>query len=436
MGKVDRRRRPVQPRQPLSPTAPPIDTALADAELAYGLPLGCDHGLPPPDLGSFDDPRVALRARLRKALLRPPCFIGFSGGRDSSALLATAVDVARHEGLPLPIPATLVFPGDASSDEEQWQRIVLDHLDLRQWHRIVIEGDELDAIGPAARSLMTRHGLLWPFNTHFHVPIAAAAGGGTVVTGFGGDELAISSRSRQAARILKAGRPLSVSSLLIVGFAMSPDFIRRAVISRRFDKQFAALEWLSQAGFRQLRFLSAADEAAESWRWDEILTNQFINARYFRLSHAAFDALGSDYDVQFEHPFVHSWVLGALARRYGAAGPANRSALVAELFADVLPDAIVNRTSKGAYSNPLWTSTARSFANEWEGDSPSSLVDHRKLQAMWRQERLPDIRTTMLLQAAWLSNSITHDVTPREERPSTDPADSSRAGGALPPSAS
>lgn len=57
---------------------------------------------------------------------RPPCLLAFSGGRDSSALLAVAVSVAHREGLPLPIP--LIYPGVAGTDESSWQYMILDHL--------------------------------------------------------------------------------------------------------------------------------------------------------------------------------------------------------------------------------------------------------------------------------------------------------------------
>ncbi|HLF44659.1 MAG TPA: hypothetical protein VJA46_14195, partial [Acidimicrobiia bacterium] len=41
------------------------------------------------------DPLAVLEKLLLPALESPPCFVEFSGGRDSSALLAVAVDVAR-----------------------------------------------------------------------------------------------------------------------------------------------------------------------------------------------------------------------------------------------------------------------------------------------------------------------------------------------------
>ena len=55
-------------------------------------------------------PRAAFEAAILPGLRRSPCLVSFSGGRDSSAVLATATAVARREGLPLPVPITHRFP--------------------------------------------------------------------------------------------------------------------------------------------------------------------------------------------------------------------------------------------------------------------------------------------------------------------------------------
>ena len=95
------------------------------------------------------------------ALERPPCGVAFSGGRDSSLVLAVAVHVARREGLPEPIPITRVFPDVSESDEQLWQERVVRHLGLREWHRVTVH-DELDVMGPHATAHLREHGIVWP----------------------------------------------------------------------------------------------------------------------------------------------------------------------------------------------------------------------------------------------------------------------------------
>ena len=78
------------------------------------MPFGPDEGQTPlADRSEYSSPRAALEAVVLRALLRPPCLVSFSGGRDSSLVLAIASDVARRHGLPLPVPATNRFPGRA-----------------------------------------------------------------------------------------------------------------------------------------------------------------------------------------------------------------------------------------------------------------------------------------------------------------------------------
>src|SRR5438128_1990791 len=98
-------------RHPITDAAHVITDAgaemrLSPLEVATGVPFGlCDVSLK--DVAGSRHPRAALDSLIRPALLTPPCVLGFSGGRDSSALLASALDLARREGLPEPIPITL-----------------------------------------------------------------------------------------------------------------------------------------------------------------------------------------------------------------------------------------------------------------------------------------------------------------------------------------
>jgi hypothetical protein len=92
--------------------------ALSPLEVASGLVLDPRRSRARlPSVRQGTTPRAALEAAVLPALRRSPCLVSFSGGRDSSAVLAVAASVARREGLPLPIPATNRFPGARLTDE-------------------------------------------------------------------------------------------------------------------------------------------------------------------------------------------------------------------------------------------------------------------------------------------------------------------------------
>ena len=55
-------------------------------------------------------PLQALEDAMLEPLQRGACFVTFSGGRDSSAVLAVAARTAERQDLPAPVPITLRFP--------------------------------------------------------------------------------------------------------------------------------------------------------------------------------------------------------------------------------------------------------------------------------------------------------------------------------------
>ncbi|HET8757872.1 MAG TPA: asparagine synthase-related protein, partial [Solirubrobacteraceae bacterium] len=198
---------------------------LTPLELALGVVIGTD---PPAERtpAAPRDPLSALEAAVLPALRRPPCLVSFSGGRDSSAVLAVAARVARREGLADPVPVTIRALGAPAADEARWQELVVAHLGLDDWSRLTF-ADELDVVGPVAAGVLRRHGLLWPFNAHFHVPMLDAARGGALLTGIGGDELFGAATSPRAAAVLGARvRPVA-RDVRRVALYLAPRFARR-----------------------------------------------------------------------------------------------------------------------------------------------------------------------------------------------------------------
>lgn len=169
-----------EPPAPLRPTA---------LELASGVVLGERWEPRLPQVPASLTPRQALEDAILPALECMPCLVSFSGGRDSSVVLALAAAVARRHGLPAPVPFTVRFPGVAMADESEWQELVVRHLRLDDWQRYEAGDGELDLVGPVATRLMRRHGVLWPSNAHLVEPACRAASGGSLLTGLEGDGL-------------------------------------------------------------------------------------------------------------------------------------------------------------------------------------------------------------------------------------------------------
>ncbi|WP_229401409.1 asparagine synthase-related protein, partial [Micromonospora okii] len=161
-------------------------------DLATGLVQGTDPGavdVPVPAADRTTTPLAALEAAVLPALRRPPCVVSFSGGLDSSLVLAVAVRVARREGLPDPVPVTWRFRDAPRADESAWQDEVVRALGVGGTWQVLTAGDDLDLVGPVARRFLRRYGVLHPLNLHLHLPIVELAAGGALLTGVGGDQV-------------------------------------------------------------------------------------------------------------------------------------------------------------------------------------------------------------------------------------------------------
>lgn len=375
----------------------PDDLRPQPLEIACGRVINGRPAAPPLARSAGGDPRVAMEDVVRGALLRPPCLVSFSGGRDSSVVLATATAVARREGLELPIPATNRFAG-AASDEDDWQEQVIRHLALPDWIRLPMT-TELDVVGPVAQAVLRRHGLLWPFNAHFHVPLFERASGGSLLTGVGGDELWGPQAWRRTQRLLSGRTRPRRHHVRSMALLLSPRPVRRVVAARRDDVSWPWLHSHVSDELRRMRAAAFADmpvswAAGVGWWWRS--RARVVVARTLGL-------LAHDAGTRLVQPFHEPAVLGAAARHFGVSGPAGRTAAMRALFGDLLPDAVLARRSKASFDAAFVSDHSRAFVASWSGDGiDSALVDVDRLAAIWHSGE-PDVRTLSLLQAAWLA---------------------------------
>ena len=374
---------------------------LSRLELATGLLFGASrHPVELPDSRGCS-PLRALEQEILPSLLRPPCLVSFSGGRDSSAVLAAAVALARREGLPLPIPATNVVAGALAADESEWQYRVIAHLGLDDWLRVE-HTDELDVVGPYAQRVLRAHGVLWPCNVHFHLPLLDAARGGSLLTGIGGDELFLAARRPRIAALRACAVRAQPRDGIRIALACAPEALRRTVIARRERVTFP---WLRPQARRASTAAGAAETAAEPRRLRDRLA-WWQTLRYLEVGGTALELTARDADVRIAHPLLSPLFWSAVAKVAAPDGFVGRTEGMRRLFGELLPDEIIGRLSKAQFDEAFWTARARSFASVWDGGGvPHEWVDASALAAHWRSPR-PQAQSFILLQAAWVDSAL------------------------------
>ena len=98
-------------------------------------------------------------------------------------------------------------------------------------------------------------------------------------------------------------------------------------------------------------------------------------------------------------------VVDGLGREGGFLGPGSRTEVLRSLVGDLLPDAMLSRTSKAAFDGAWWTHHAREFVASWDGSGVDpQLVDIEALRAEWLSER-PTGVTSAMLQAAFVAST-------------------------------
>ncbi len=344
-------------------------------------------------------PRQVLHGLVRPLLERSPCFVAFSGGRDSSAILALATAVARAEGLDDPVPVTEVYPDVPESDEHEWQQLVIDHLELRQ-HIQVRFTDENDLLGPTAREGLLRRGLIWPPALQIKPNTLRALSPGSLLTGEGGDEVF---GARRVAPWPHLSRRTPVSRRVALAAAAGsllprPLRVRRA---QRGLRESGLQPWLKPAITERHLRLVAEDSASEPLRWDRALL-WLTRRRATAMTAHNYRLVAAEQDISVVDPFLDPRFLTALGHLGGATGFAGRTEVTGILFGDLLPDAVVTRGDKALFNRAFLGESTRAFARSWDGSGvDEALVDPERLRQEWLAEQ-PSAISSVLLQSAWL----------------------------------
>jgi Asparagine synthase len=356
-------------------------------------------------------PLAALEAAVLPALRRAPCFVSFTGGRDSSAVLAAATRAARREGLPPPVPVTLRVRNAPLAEESGWQERVIRHLGLTEWDVREV-GEEMDRLGPFSVAVLRRHGVLYPPNTFLQVPLLEAARGGRLLSGFGGDELFASWRWRYQADLFarrRRPRPRDSLSLALAGF---PPRVRRWWERRRLSDWSEDLPWLRPDAASVLSRMGASAHVEQPRLWSRWV-GWFMRRRMLAATRWSLSLLATDIGTTLVFPLLDPGFLSAVARAGGRYGfgdrpeehpdPHGRTAAMRVIFSEALPDAVLARPTKARYGQAFWGARAREFAERWRGGGVDhELVDPEVLRSEWLKP-YPHNSSAMLMHAAWLS---------------------------------
>jgi hypothetical protein len=295
-------------------------------------------------------------------------------------VLAAAARAARVHGVDAPVPVTLRFPGDPLSLEDDYQRLVLDELALSDW--IVLEpGSELDILGALSTELARRHGSLFPFNAHFAGYMLRHCGTGTLLTGLGGDEVMTPHPLLEVGRMAAAKRP---PSLALARTYAATRYPRRA---GRYLNAFRR-PWLTPQAIEAHTARLVAE--VEAWRVHagNHLREVASQSRWLALAVDAMHRIAGGFGMTIEHPLLDHGVVEALARQRGFTGGTSRSEITRLAFAELLPPALIERTTKASFSEVFWTDLARTTWRDLPLDRiDQNLVDVDRLAEEWSTGR-------------------------------------------------
>ncbi|MEL7976756.1 asparagine synthase-related protein [Isoptericola sp. F-RaC21] len=380
---------------------------LTPTEVAVGMPLGLGGapavpGGPPAPGAPAGGARAVLEELTARALRAGPVVVSFSGGRDSSAVLAVAAHVARREGLPLPVPTALVYPGLPHADESGWQRAVLEHLGLTDRLVTVTVTDQERLLGGAARASLARHGLVWPAAAHADALVDAVPPGARLLTGEGGDEVLGVRRVTPWAVARADGRPHGVRHLRELAGTVGGAALPLGPLTAR-NPWIGAPAWLRGPARAALR-RDVAARARTPWRYDRA-TAAMTRWRVPGVLARNLQALADGRGVRWHHPLQDPRFVRALARDGGAWGFRGRTDTMRFLFSDLLPDPVLARRSKASFNGSRFGADERDFAAGWDGSGVDDrLVDVVALRRHWLGDR-PAGSTGPLLHQAWLARA-------------------------------
>lgn len=328
----------------------------------------------------------ALQRAVLPALLRPPCLVSFSGGLDSSFVLAAAADVARSLGLPAPIPCTWRFSDAPRARESTWQDRIVDALRLDRWVQLEAR-DELDLVGPVAQRMLHRLGLVHPVNVHLHLPLIERAAGGSFLTGAGGDQILCGwRRSPHPTAVHRVKRRL-------------PSGLRATVQHARGHSPYP---WLRPYTDRKVIAAQLKEQGAQPKRFADRV-DWHAGRRSLAMTCSSLAAIAVDHDVRMVNPLVDPGFIAALATEFRGRISPTRQQVLATVGDGRVPPVIYERDDKARFLEVFFRTPTRDLVSSWDGSGVDPrLVDISELRRLWSSWPIPPL-TGALVQQVYLA---------------------------------
>lgn len=378
---------------------------LTTDDLSWGWPFGRVPDLPSHSAQPADSDRrppggsarAWLESRFRELLTSRRVVITFSGGRDSSTVLALALHVARAEGLEEPVALTLRMPGHPDAHEDEWQDLVITHLGVSNWERVLVEGDEADVLGPYGREVLIAAGQpVFPFGSVVSGIEAERASGCYLVTGEFGDWVLGAQRLALVNAIVsRRGRahPRVWSAALK---ELAPSMVRT------LRSRDPAPAWLQPAQRRRWDRAGRDETRSAPLRWDTCLRD-YSSHRAYRLGRVGLRASAAAYGADRVDPLGERPFLETLAGDAGRRGYLGRADVIRQLAGDLLPEALITRRTKATFNTSRFGPRTREWATGWCGEGVDiQAVDPSTLRDEWLSA-VPSAASLGLLQQAWLA---------------------------------
>ena len=336
-------------------------------------------------------PRVVLESIVNDRCAGRRHYVMFSGGRDSSAVLALCVMLARRRGDPDPIPVILRHPGLREADETDWQEIVLDHLSVANPVVINVSARQR-LLGESALRTIRRRGVVWPAALQLReVAYGGLLRGSILLTGEGGDHMFGGRRIAALRNLASGGQRPSRYDLRECVASVTPSCLRA--------RNIVPPQWLRErAQAAYVRAIRPLYGEPISWRKSTMW--MFTPRTQSVVLHNHLAAV-REYGLEPVNPFTDPGFVLSLSRAGGFWGYADRTTVMRALFSDLLPDSVLSRSTKASFNGSRWGEYERTFAQEWDGSGvDTELIDVERLREEWLSDR-PGPGADYQIQLAW-----------------------------------